>query len=351
MLKTYKPLKHKIFGAHKLIEHLVVEVWCKADANNYYDKLNDELKILNDKNEWFRDNLNEIYEVCKTLSLQAKADFETAFLTNNKISELCTNPSMKIDLSTLDENLMTLSIPFFKELYKRFLSWVDVKNRYGSKKEYYDDLKKNSGFDFCPCCGYGQIKTIYDKGHSAFDHYLPLKYYPFSVVNFYNLIPLCSECNSDNKGETDILEDGKKVFYPINESHPEIKIDYDISSTSFKEIVIKIKSTDKLDNKHINVKFNIVSDEMGSWDATFNIKTRYFGQVASNRGSWLGDVREAYRDPDVNTPTFEHAFDRVIKTDANKYQGFLKSPYLNRMKSFSSLIEALEEVTGDYKII
>lgn len=350
MLKAYKPLEHKIFGTHVLIEHLVLEVWCKADANNYYDKLNDELKALNDKNEWFRDSINSIYQVCQILIPQEKIDFQNAFLINNTISDLCANPSMRIDIYTLNSQLTDLVVPFFKELYKRFLSWVDVKNNYGSKKEYYDALKSNSDFDFCPCCGYGQIKTIYDKGHSPFDHYLPLKHYPFSVVNFQNLIPLCTECNSDNKGEKDILKEEKRVFYPIKQDHITIEIDYDISSKSFKEIVIKINNDDKLDKEHIKVKFNQSGEEIESWIEIFDIQTRYFGQVANNRGNWIDDVREAYRNKRINTPSYEDAFEHIIDTDANKYQGFLKSPFLAKLKDFSSLIEAMEEVSGDYQI-
>jgi len=354
MLKAYKPIKHKIFDAHKLLEYLVVHVWCEADNQRCKTKLNTELKAIYEDTriqpKSFKNPVRKIYSICKKLSAKDKEEFKQAFIINNQIEDLCKNPSKRIPLSSLNQDLMKEVIPFLKTLYKSFLGWKLIGDTYGSKKEYYDDLIKSNDFSFCPCCGYGQIKTIYDKGHSAFDHYLSLKYYPFSVVNFLNLIPLCDECNSDNKSESDILSAGKKVFYPISTSHPEIKVDYDISSSSFKEIVIKINSPDKLDKKHIVVKFNLIGDEVESWDSIFKIKGRYFGQVASNRGNWLGDVREAFRNVRINTPTLADAFDHVIDSDANKYQGFLKSPYLEKMKTFTSLFEAIKEVSGNYRI-
>jgi len=354
MLKAYQPIRHKISGAHKLLEFLVLKVWCKADNKSCESKLNANLKALYDNShiddDSFKKPVKKIYSICKGLSVAEIKAFKKAFVTNNKIKELCNDPSKAIPLATLNNDLADEVIPFFKTLYKSFMSWKFIKDTYGTKKEYYDKLITKNGFKFCPCCGFGTIKTIYDKGHSPYDHYLPLKHYPFSVVNFKNLVPLCTECNSDYKGETDILKAGKKVFYPINSSHIEINIDYAISSNSFRYIIIKTNSTNKLSRKHIEVLFNVSGEEINSWDSTFDIKSRYFGQVANNRESWLNDVRETYRDSDINTPTFEHAFDKVIKSDANKYQGFLKSPYLNRMKSFSSLIEAMEEVTGDYRI-
>ncbi|MDN3493794.1 hypothetical protein [Winogradskyella bathintestinalis] len=347
MLLNYKPIKHNIFGAHLLIEHLVLEVFCKANKSSYKSKLNSELKILIDKNKWFDQSIKKIYVICRDLSSDEKNALKTAFITNNKIKDLCANPTLKISLDTLNEELLDEVIPFFKELYKRFLTWVDVKNKYGSKKEYYDDLIKYNNLKFCPCCGYGQIKTIYDKGHSAFDHYLPLKYYPFSVVNFNNLIPLCTVCNSDYKGETDILNGNKKVFYPLTNDIQDINVSIDFDKGILPKLIIKTEEkADKLKEKDITVNFDKSGEEVLSWNSIFNIKGRYFGEVGTNRVSWLNDVRSAYRKPRILT--YNDAFDEIIEDDSNKYLGFLKSPYLKKMKSFSFLVQAMDEVSGDY---
>lgn len=352
MLRAYTPIKDSIFDAHKLIEYLVIEVWCKADNQRCRTKLNDELKNLYDNTrlEWFKKSLNTIYRVSKTLSRAEKTAFKTAFQANNNIKDLCSNPSNRVPINTLNKELLKVIIPFFKELYNSFLKWKDVQTKYGSKKSYYDKLITSNKLKYCPCCGFGQIKTIYDDGHSPFDHYLPLKHYPFSVVNFNNLIPLCTICNSDNKGETDILKKNKKVFYPLNKAHKKIEIKVDIEAKVFQKIIVKINKSDKLDKKDVAVKFSTNSEEITSWDKIFDIKNRYFGQIANNRENWLNDVREVFRNKDIKTANYEKAFDMVIKLDSNKELGFLKTPFLNKMRSFTSLIEAYEEVTGDYII-
>lgn len=350
MLKTYQQIQpeHKIFGAHKLIEYLVKEIWCKADENNCYDKLTDELKLLydNPKSDWFKTSVDEIYRVSKDLTADEKETLSNCFSTNNNIKGLCDNPNNRKQLDLLNTKLEKVIVPFFKELYKKLLSWEHIKSNYGSKKSYYDDLIAYNDFKFCPCCGYGQIKTIYDPGHSAFDHYLPLKHYPFSAINFNNLIPLCDVCNSSYKGETDILKKEKQVFYPLDADHPEISVDLEITKDSFKEVIIKRDNKDTLVKKHIKVSFNIDNEKVNSWDSIFGIKTRYFGEVANNRGSWLNDVRKKYRKPKIDS--YDEAFDEIIEDDSNKHLGFLKSPFLSKMKTFSSLIDAFEEVSGDY---
>lgn len=352
MLKAYKPIKNSIFDAHKLIEYLVIEVWCKSDNQRCRTKLNDELKILYDNTRliWFKKSLNEIYKVSKTLSIAEKDAFQNAFEINNNIEALCSNPTTRVTINTLNKDLLKVILPFFKELYSNFLKWVDVSAKYGSKKEYYNDLITFNKFKFCPCCGFGQIKTIYDDGHSPFDHYLPLKHYPFSVVNFNNLIPLCNICNSDNKGEKDILKKDKKVFFPLNKKHKEIGIKVEVETKIFKRIIVKINKSDELDKNDVAVDFSDKSEEITSWDEIFKIKKRYFGQIANNRENWLNDVKQVFRNKKIKTANYVEAFDMVIELDSNKELGFLKTPFLNKMKSFTSLIEAYEEVTGDYII-
>lgn len=350
MLKVYKSIAHKVFEIQKLIEHLVDEVWCKADNDSCYDKLNDDLKTLydNPKSDWFKNSLEEIYNVAKGLNDDEKLTFRTIFYNNNKVEHLCSNPQDIELLNKINEGFLNVVKPFFQNLYTRLLDLAFIKTNYGSKKQYYDSLIDEH--KHCPCCGYGSIKTVYDKGHSALDHYLPQKHYPFSTVNFKNLFPLCTECNSDNKGEKDILESGKKVFYPLSANHPNISVLIDVNKESFNEIIIKTKSSDKIEEEHIKVSFEPDSEEVESWDTIFGIKKRYFGRVALNRKSWLDDVRQIYRDSDINTPNYEKAFDKVIEYDSNKELGFLKSPFLSKMKSYTSLIQAYEEVTGDYII-
>jgi hypothetical protein len=351
MLKVYKAIPNDIQKAHILIEYLVIEVWCKADNQQCKSKLNDELKALYEEQSWLKNQVRKIYKVCKYLNTQEKEDFKNAFVHNNRIEELCDGTITSVDLNTLNDDLVKAIKPFFKKLYTQFLGWKTIRVNYGEKKEYYDELNIKNNFNDCPCCGYGDLKTYNSKGRSAYDHYLPQKHYPFSSTNFNNLVPICTTCNSDEKGEIDVLKERKPVYYPFAKKHPSIEVTVDVNKKVLKKL---IESTDDLKNKitksEIIVDFNIKDDKTESWNNIFDIKTRYFGKIADNRVSWIDDVRQMFRDPDTTINTYEGAFDKIITTDSNKYLGFLKSPYLKSMKSNSHLIKAMDEVSGSSKI-
>jgi hypothetical protein len=349
MLKVYKPILHDIYKAHNLIEYLVNEVWSKADAQQCKSKLNAELKSLYEEQPWLKKQVKSIYKVCKSLTPQEKLCFKNAFARNNRIEELCEGTIAPIDLSTLNGDLLRVLKPFFKKLYTQFLGWKTIRDNYGDKKVYYDELNLKNGFNECPCCGYGDLKTIYSKGRSAFDHYLPQKHYPFSSINFKNLVPICTTCNSDEKGEDDVLKDGKPIFYPFAVNHPDIEINVDVDTKALQKL---IEPTDDLKYKitklEIKVDFNLQSDQVESWDKIFDIKTRYFGKISDNRVGWLKRVVKHYKKykAKIGNYSVENAFDDVIEDDSNEQLRFLKSPYLENLKTNIYLVKAIGEVTG-----
>jgi len=351
MLRAYKSVEDNIFNAQLLIEYLVHHVWCVADKQLCTTKLNDELKAIYIKYSWFKLHVDSIYNVCIGLSTLEKDNFKKAFDNNNKIIELCDGSIKPIAISTLNSKLVAVLNPFFKILYTDFMAKALVYKKYGKKKDYYDSLITKNEFIECPCCGYGDIKTLYSKGHSPFDHYLPLKHYPFSAINFNNLFPICHICNSDYKGETDIIKNGQSVFYPFGKNHPLIKIEVTVNKLGLTNLVNKIGEEKKLlDKNEIKIDFDIKDVKIDSWDNIFKIRDRYFGKIADHRISWIDDVRKIYRDPDIKTDTFAAAFDKVIDFDSNKHLGFLKAPYLSNLKSYDNLIKAMDEVSEHSKI-
>jgi hypothetical protein len=216
---------------------------------------------------------------------------------------------------------------------------------YLKKKDYYDQLISINEFTECPCCGFGDIKTDYSEGHSPFDHYLPQKYFPFSTLNFDNLVPMCHICNSDYKGERNIIKDGQKVFYPFGINHPKIELLVDFNPSKL-PLLINKSNVDKLPKGYFKISFNTNSKETESWDKIFRIKSRYSGKIADHRISWFNDVRQFYRSAEVVTSTASDAIDKVIKFDSHKHLGFIKNAYLTKMKSLPFLLKAIEEVSG-----
>ena len=334
MLKIYKKVESDIFKAHELIEYLVYEVWCKADNQRCKTKLNDELKKLVEEYDWFDEHVKNIYKISQGLTNAQKDNFKFAFTTNNRIEELCNRNVNPIPLNTLNKDLVDALILFFKELYTKVLGWKLIYKKYGLKKTYYDELILKNDFLLCPCCGFGDIKTYNQDGHSPFDHYLPLKHYPFSAINFNNLFPLCHTCNSSYKGEKDVLIGTKKIFYPFASTHPKIKVNVKMKKTSLGKLITKTTSiNEKISDSDLKVSLAPNSDKVLSWDEIFGIKNRFFAKIADHRISWLDDVRAMYRKDHVHN--YEKAFDEVITDDSNKYLGFLKVPYLKNLKSYS----------------
>jgi len=351
MLYNYQKIEHKIFKVQDLIRNLVVEVICKADNNDCFSKLKPYPILVklyeNNRSDWFKTSIENIYKQSKKMDDNERAKLIDVFDNNNNIEYLCLNPTKRLPVSSIKQEVSVLLVDFFLELYKKFLSWKDVFSEFGTKKEYYDDLIWDYEFNYCPSCGYGIIKNVYDKGHSAYDHYLPLKHYPFSAVNFNNLFPLCTDCNSDSKGEKDILMKKKKIFYPFNNNHPKIDFNVTVEPKSLFKYINKKERINKTE-----LKINVVCDskyeeELESWDYIFEIGKRYFGQVAQNGKSWLGDVLEKQR---KSKSTIVKSFDTIIHDDSNKHLGFLKSPFLSELKDYDSLIEAINESSNSSKI-
>ena len=240
------------------MEYLVVEVWCKADKKLPKTRLNAELKSIyeNKDYEWFKNSVDNIYALFKNKSLsQAEKDkFQKTFLNNNEIEKLCNGSNTPVYSKDFHPIIKDAIVNFFSELYTKFLGWKDVKNNYGTKKDYYDALvSKANKFKECPCCGYGDLKTWFSDSRSAFDHYLPIKHYPLSSVNFDNLAPICDECNGRSvKGEKDILSSGKKkAFYPFNKSHSPINILLDFNSSIIPYIIDEFGRLPKSISGHV----------------------------------------------------------------------------------------------------
>jgi hypothetical protein len=356
MLRVYKRIDHKIFQIQDLIDLLVEEVFYKASKT---EKCLSKIKsnfLLNNlyenkKSNWFKTEVEKIYAAFTLLTKEEKDIFIKVYKKNNQIEYLCSHPSEKESLELINSSVLPLLVSFFQQLYDRLLKWKDIIDQYGTKKNYYDDLIEENEFNSCPCCGYGTIQTIYDKGHSAFDHYFPLKHYPFSVVNFNNLFPLCTDCNSSNKSSKDILKKNKKVFHPFNTEHPQILFEIKIDPKSLVKFLTKVKGKDRI-SKH-DLKIIILTDdtyleETESWNDIYGINQRLFGQTATNAVSWIDDVRKQFRKKEKN---LTECFDEIISNDSNKHLGFLKSPYLYELKNFNSFIEAFEEVSGNSVIV
>ncbi len=329
MLRTYKPITHPIFGLHARLEHLVCLVWCNASDENTCEQLiEDVFDPVYREYAWLKLAIDTIYEKCKLLSAEERAAIREAFNINNRIEELCEGKLAPIPLSSLskvvEDDMKPLLVRFYNELLDRAL--VE-----GDKLDYYNCLINRNKYTTCPCCGLSIIETAESHYVEDNDHYLPKAEYPFAIVNFLNLVPLCSKCNKKCKGVKNPFDKGRISFYPF---------DGDRANVDF---VISISDNEMLDYgdlkaHEVDIMFDDNVDKLDTWDWLFNIKDRYNEQIRSLSKTELRTMaNRLYRNKAKKTGLSYEAILNETIVDYNEeiYEDrkFLKVAFLTEIKT------------------
>ena len=105
-----------------------------------------------------------------------------------------------------------------------------------------DEFVKNLGIRICPYCGRSYIYRVEKKGKNGevavkpqLDHFLPKRIYPFLAMNFFNLIPCCTQCNlAPCKVDNDPLDSSKMklafMMHPYTFDDTSIRFLYHLSA-------------------------------------------------------------------------------------------------------------------------
>ena len=105
-----------------------------------------------------------------------------------------------------------------------------------------DDFVKKLGIRICPYCGRAYIYRVEKNGKDGvvsvkpqLDHFLPKSDYPFLGMNFYNLIPCCTQCNlAPCKVDNDPLDDTKQqvvhLMHPFKFDDKRVRFIYQINT-------------------------------------------------------------------------------------------------------------------------
>lgn len=326
MLRTYKPLNnHPIFRYQTYLQHLVCDVWCNAsEQQSCQCLLSDDFKIIYLKREWVKKSVDEVYELCKPLSDIERAKIREAFLINNDIESLCESRVQPIDLKSLPlvvtNNMKPVLIKFYNDLISA-----------REKLDYYNKLiENNDNYKTCPCCGLTPIENAESPYREDNDHYLPKADYPFAVVNFNNLPPLCSKCNKKCKSTKNPFENRRTSFFPFKLLEKE----FDISITIRNATVVNGDFTIK--EEDVTIAFDNDPNKVATWDWLFNIKYRYNEEVRKLSKTELRTLanrvkRHIERKQDMN-------FTQILTDTIEDYQidcyddrKFLKAPFLKEV--------------------
>lgn len=328
MLRSYNPINHPIFTLHTMLEHLVCQVWCNASNHNTCsDLLQADFQVIYNKYDWLKNGVDNVYENCKALTPDQRADIREAYNVNNRIEELCNGILTPIPLSQLHTIVKTGMKPLLVNFYSSLLNRVEIP---GNKLDYYNKLIERNPYKTCPCCGLTPIESAETHYVEDNDHYLPKAEFPFATVNFKNLVPLCGKCNKKHKTTKNPFENGRRSFFPFDPNHQEIGIE---------TIIIDSDELDygKLRPDDIQINFDNDSDKIDTWNWLFNIETRYNEEVRDisktelriianrlfkNKKRKLGRSYEEILDDKIE----DYEFERL------KNNSFLKIPFLLEIK-------------------
>jgi len=347
VLFSYSFVAHNIEKMHCYIEYLFHEVWCEARSVEYgielFDRMPDLKEIIEElwkqeelagkpikSAEFFLTGINDIFNEFKALEQGDVDQFKTWFSANNDLERCCDNslgvtPIRYKEIQTSYPLIADKLKSFFMGLYSTdFLLLQVFKKHFSSLSEHYKIFVKENDEDVCPFCGLYPLDGQWSDTREAYDHYLPKSKYPFNSINFKNLCPCCSSCNSKNKGVKDpLVKNGsrRKAFYPFGSSIPKLNFDITISSNDWQKIIpAEIELT---------VGPNQWREEIETWKDVYNIDSRYKDFVCrKNAGrAWLSQVQALKnRKRDINE-YFEDLSENEASYPHSDYN-FLKKPFL-----------------------
>jgi hypothetical protein len=262
------------------------------------------------------EKMKEITSAFHALSDDEKLQVRKAFDNNQDIENICAGdgyPQKYDDIQ--NEEFRALLKKFFDDIWNRISNKDDgvnekVKAKCGTIMDHFQKFREHANHKtrICPFCGLNGFKPSFSPTRNAYDHYLPKAQYPFLSVNFKNLVPMCHDCNSDEKGTADVpfsTTGRREVYYPydngLTDTHFEAKVmaneDYNTieSSTLLKDIdwdyVLTSDGTD--DDRRLV-----------AWNDIFRLNERYKEILRDYETLWYEHLTKEYQKFKANGKTF-----------------------------------------------
>lgn len=282
MIRSYKFVKTD----HQKLHEWVMAFFKKLQAfdGEFSEDLFEKefLPVVKGHPKVLKKAFEEIFDYVKALGKSEKEDFLNEIIEANEIENICTGHYKPKCFDPEPEGIELTLKELFSKLYRDVLDGAHF--RLAIKKNLRDHFNEfsdlNEDITLCPMCGIGELKKSADKTRDQYDHYLPKTKYPFSSVNFYNLVPCCMECNSlQVKGDKDIVSiSNGRLFFPYEENYEGLMF------------IPRIINNDvRVENIHWEFEFFHRSgrkQEIESWKAIYDIDLRYKGYVAARVKKW-----------------------------------------------------------------
>ncbi|MGB3946341.1 MAG: hypothetical protein WBM13_00030 [Bacteroidia bacterium] len=265
---------------------------------------------------------------------------QTAYNNNNNISSVCSTAVRPYKYDELPAGIIPTVKALYDKLWEKVLGYKVVRDSCGTVKEHFNAFRVANTNSVCPFCGLDSLLCEHDDGRDDYDHYIPKAQYPFCSVNFNNLIPVCHNCNSKNKGQKD------SPFTPNSNPLTQRELYYPYAAIAGHSINVSITSANTdLNNPHswiLNVSCLPAANnsKKDSWMEIYNIETRYKAKIAKDSYKWKeriikkyqmrcvqngmpfltfkNDILDDYLDyPNINNGIVMKCFDEFIMNDPN----------------------------------
>ena len=344
MIRTYKYIITDHHKLHEFVLEFFNNIEFRTEEYNtalynvefYNNIVSHHPRILASKFE-------AIYEVVKNWDQADRSNLCKRIRESNQIEDICAGRIIPTSLEDLHIDIRTNIDDLFNALYEKVLKKSPYfKTIYGTLIDHFRELKQApNNFVKCPACGIRDVETIYDDDRDQYDHYLAKSIYPFSSVNFKNLIPICQKCNSlDVKSNIDIItETNGFVFYPFAENHKGILISISINE-------------DNIDIDKIKYGFTYSNpegkqDEIESWKYIFKIEKRHNNFVRGRIGKWYKVYWKFINNKKLNFLNEEQK--RLtcfawMEEDETEDLSFVRKPALEAFIDQSALGQAQEQI-------
>lgn len=281
-----------------------------------------------------RKTFKDFYETIRDWEQEPKTALIQSIRVSNQIKQICAGEVVPSKKNDIPEEVRELLLNLFKKLYKDVLFGDFFKEHYGNRKEHYHSFRQHdkNGYSYCPACGIWPMHNWVEDITDQYDHYLAKDIYPFSSVNFENLVPVCSDCNSlAVKSNTDILKFTGTVFYPFDITHQPIKTTITIGKNAL-----------EMENVEWEINYSCEKgkdDELTAWKSIYDIEKRHKNHLKGNIKDWTKNYWEFFNDKEsiediADEQLRTKIFLKTKRSNQFEYQGlsaFLTDTYLRAM--------------------
>ena len=253
------------------------------------------LPVVNDPRSNVDKKFKALHREIKQLGNSEKALLLRTFRNHSSVEKICGEITFSPkNIFDLPASLVAVLKELGNYLYSSVLrnsKFVGLECVNDSVVKHYSRFISKNG-EVCCFCGMrtytDQLSgaTMSDQWSPAYDHYLPKKFFPLTTVNFKNLIPICTNCNSKGKGQINpgyCPDNNRRLSYYPYCGNDMPKLEYKL----------RINSEDVMDQDIWDVKLllNGVDEEeqqkRQTWDSLFKITSRLRHRLNVNYKDWV----------------------------------------------------------------